>query len=89
MLEKKINLIRRFFYYFYGEKFFKRLDYSWANYPTRSEVIQKIINKAVDEVRKSEVAREPLLKKTKYIFLKNKATLTNEQQEKRFCRKII
>ena len=35
---KIINLIRRFVYYFYGEKFFKRLDYSWANYPTRSEI---------------------------------------------------
>ena len=41
----KINLIKRFFYYFYGEKFFKRLDYSWATSPTRSEIIQKIINK--------------------------------------------
>jgi glutamate mutase epsilon subunit len=41
----KIYLIKRFFYYFYGEKFFKRLDYSWANYPTRSEIIKKIIDK--------------------------------------------
>ena len=41
----KIYLIKRFFYYFYGEKFFKRLDYSWENYPTRSEIIKKIIDK--------------------------------------------
>ena len=41
----KIYLIKRFFYYFYGEKFFKRLDYNWANYPARSEIIQKIIDK--------------------------------------------
>ena len=41
----KIYLIKRFFYYFYGEKFFKRLDYSWANYPSRHEIIQKIIDK--------------------------------------------
>mgnify|MGYP001385808686 CR=1 FL=1 len=41
----KINLIKRFFYYFYGEKFFKRFNYNWSNYPTRSEIIQKIIDK--------------------------------------------
>ena len=45
MLEKKINLIRRFFYYFYGEKFFKRFNYDWSLYPSRFEIIQKIINK--------------------------------------------
>ena len=38
-------LIKRFFYYFYGEKFFKRLDYNWSNYPSRVQIIQKIINK--------------------------------------------
>ena len=38
-------LIKRFFYYFYGEKFFKRLDYKWSNYPSRVQIIQKIINK--------------------------------------------
>ena len=40
-----INLIKRFFYYFYGEKFFKRFNYDWSNYPGRFEIIQKIINK--------------------------------------------
>ncbi len=40
-----INLIKRFFYYFYGEKFFKRFNYNWSNYPSRFEIIQKIIDK--------------------------------------------
>ncbi|MCP4913505.1 MAG: ISL3 family transposase [Oligoflexia bacterium] len=44
--------------------------------------ILKIINKGVDEVRKQEVTMEPLLKKTKYIFLKNNNNLTNEQGKK-------
>ena len=42
---KIINLIRRFVYYFYGEKFFKRFDYNWSQYPSRFEIIQKIIDK--------------------------------------------
>jgi len=37
-------LIKRFFYYFYGEKFFKRLNYDWSKYPSRVKVIQKIID---------------------------------------------
>tara|TARA_B110000014_G_C20010754_1_gene524043 strand:- start:112 stop:786 length:675 start_codon:yes stop_codon:yes gene_type:complete len=45
MPNKIINLIRRFFYYFHGEKFFKRLNYNWSDYPSRFEIIQKIINK--------------------------------------------
>lgn len=44
MTENKVNLIKRFLYYFYGEKFFKRLNYKWSDYPTRFEIIQKIIN---------------------------------------------
>ena len=44
MKQKYKFLIKRFFYYFYGEKFFKRLDYNWSKYPSRSEIIQKIIN---------------------------------------------
>jgi len=40
-----INLIKRFFYYFYGEKFYKRFNYDWSNYPSRFEIIQKIIDK--------------------------------------------
>ena len=42
---KIINLIRRFVYYFYGEKFFKRFNYNWSQYPSRFEIIQKIIDK--------------------------------------------
>tara|TARA_B100000686_G_C16699673_1_gene922610 strand:- start:186 stop:860 length:675 start_codon:yes stop_codon:yes gene_type:complete len=45
MLPNKINLLKRFFYYFYGEKFFKRLNYNWSKYPSRFEIIQKIIDK--------------------------------------------
>jgi len=45
MPKKIINLIRRFIYYFYGEKFFKRFHYNWSHYPSRFEIIQKIIDK--------------------------------------------
>ena len=44
-LRKKIYKLKRLFYYIYGEKFFKRFDYNWSNYPSRFEIIQKIINK--------------------------------------------
>lgn len=44
--------------------------------------IMKIINKAVNEVRKSEVKIESLLLKTKYIFLKNRENLTPKEKEK-------
>ena len=44
MKQKYKFLIKRFFYYFYGEKFFKRLDYDWSKYPSRSVIIQNIIN---------------------------------------------
>ena len=37
--------LKRILYYLYGEKFFKRLNYKWEDYPTRFEIIQKIINK--------------------------------------------
>jgi len=39
-----IFLIKRFFYYFYGEKFFKRFNYKWSDYPSRFEIIQNIID---------------------------------------------
>jgi len=45
MSVKIINLFKRFIYYFYGEKFFKRFDYNWSQYPSRFEIIQKIIDK--------------------------------------------
>lgn len=41
---KYIYFVKRFFYYFYGEKFFKRLNYDWNILPSRFEIIQKIID---------------------------------------------
>ena len=38
-------LFKRILYYFYGEKFFKRLDYDWSIYPSRIEIIKNIISK--------------------------------------------
>jgi len=43
--------------------------------------IIKLINKAVDEVRRQEAKSEPLLKGTKYVFLKNECNRTPRQQE--------
>ena len=39
----------------------------------------KYLNKAVDDVRKQEIINEEILKKTKYIFLKNKENWTELQ----------
>ena len=36
--------LKRLLYYFYGEKFFKQLDYDWSKYPSRSEIINKLIS---------------------------------------------
>lgn len=44
--------------------------------------ILKIINNAVNTVRKQEAASQPLLKKTKYIFLKNGDNLSAIQRKK-------
>ncbi len=44
--------------------------------------VLKIINDAVDEVRKEEVKTNPILKHTKYVFLKNKTNLTQKEQVK-------
>jgi len=44
--------------------------------------ILKIINEAVDTVRKEEVGTNRLLKGTKYIWLKNYHNLTKKQKEK-------
>ncbi len=44
--------------------------------------IIKIINKAVDQVRREEQKFHPELKKTRYIFLKNKMNLTVKQKTK-------
>ena len=45
--------------------------------------ILKIINQAVDEVRRAEVAEQPILKGARYAFLKNEANLTAKQKAKR------
>ena len=41
----KKNTIKRLLYYIYGEKFFKRFNYNWSEYPLRHQIIQKIIDK--------------------------------------------
>jgi len=43
--------------------------------------IMKIINEAVDKVRKAEVVEQVILKKTRYIFLKNNINLTAKQRK--------
>ena len=45
--------------------------------------IIKLINEAVDEVRRTEALNNPLLKGTRYIFLKNERNLTVAQREKK------
>lgn len=45
MKQKYKYLFKRLFYYIYGEKFYKRLDYDWAKLPSRSKIIQDIIIK--------------------------------------------
>jgi len=43
--------------------------------------IMKIVNEAVDQVRRDEQAGNVLLKKTRYIWLKNPSNLTKKQQK--------
>ena len=45
MKQKYLYFLKRLLYYFYGEKFFKRLNYDWKKYPSRIQIIQNIINK--------------------------------------------
>jgi transposase len=45
--------------------------------------ILKIINEAVDEVRREEAKTNPLLAGSRYVFLKNEANLTSKQREKK------
>jgi len=40
------------------------------------------LNKGIDETRKKEVKKEPLLKKAKYVMLKNSDKLTDKQRAK-------
>lgn len=45
--------------------------------------ILKIINEGVDQVRRKEAITNPLLRKTRYIFLKNDANLTEKERAKK------
>ena len=45
MKQKYKFLFKRLFYYIYGEKFYKRLNYNWEGLPSRTEIIQNIITK--------------------------------------------
>ena len=45
--------------------------------------ILKIINEAVDDVRREEAKTNPLLAGSRYVFLKNEANLTAKQREKK------
>ena len=45
MNQKLKFFFKRLLYYFYGEKFFKRLNYDWKKFPSRTAIIQEIINK--------------------------------------------
>jgi transposase len=44
--------------------------------------IAKIINEAVNKVRKQEVKKHSILKNSKYVLLKNKSNLNKKQKEK-------
>jgi transposase len=44
--------------------------------------VTKVLNDAVDKVRKAEVANNPILKSSKYLFLKNRSNLTQWQQQR-------
>ena len=44
--------------------------------------LMQFITKAVDQVRKEEVKENPLLKKTKYLWLKNLCNLTERENQK-------
>jgi transposase len=43
--------------------------------------IMKILNEAVDKVRKSEVKEQDILRSTRYIWLRNRGNLTEAQKE--------
>ncbi len=45
--------------------------------------IIKIINEGVDRVRRAEVKENPMLKGTRYLFLKNEQPLSQKQQQKK------
>lgn len=44
-MDKILYLLRRFAYYFYGEKFYKRLNFAWQTKPHRLDIIEHFIKK--------------------------------------------
>jgi len=44
--------------------------------------VMKLLNRALDEVRREEQASEPMLKTSRYLWLKNQQNLTAKQREK-------
>ena len=44
-MDKILYLLRRFAYYFYGEKFYKRLNFAWQTKPTRLDIIEHFIKR--------------------------------------------
>ena len=44
MNQKLKFFFKRLLYYIYGEKFFKRLNYDWKKFPSRTAIIQEIID---------------------------------------------
>ncbi len=45
--------------------------------------IIKIINEGLDKVRRAEAKENPILKGTRYLFLKNEQPLSEKQQQKK------
>ena len=44
-MNKILFLLRRFTYYFYGENFYKRLNFTWKTKPRRLDIIEHFIKK--------------------------------------------
>ena len=42
---KFFNNFKKLFYFFYGESFFKKINFDWSLHPSRYEIINKIIEK--------------------------------------------
>lgn len=44
--------------------------------------VTKVINEAIDKVRRSEVVNNPILRSSRYLFLKNRENLTEYQKQR-------
>ena len=42
-MNKWIFKLNKFYHYIFGEKFFKKINFDWDKYPTRLEILQKIL----------------------------------------------